>query len=685
MNRAERRRATREGKTTDPLAITWYSNAVWAGTGYGTQTKQVVHRLQSAGHHIAIACNWGLQATRMTYDGIPHYPMGVDTWSNDTVEPVFRDWSYQHPDAKPLVVALFDAWPLKGPAWDRMPVAIWTMIDHLPAPPAVLAFLNKPNVTPLAASRFAQQQIERAGIESIYVPMAIDTNLYKPTPTWHNGTTAVTGREMMGFGDEAEDVFIVSAVNANKSGSGVHRKAWGENLLAFSVFAKRHDDVRLYIHTERNGAYGGVNFMPLIESLGIPEHQYRFVNQWAMHNGIPNEAMAAIYSATDVLLAPTLGEGFGLTVAEAGACETPVIVSDFTCQPELISEDSYLVDGQVWWDSHQAAWWQVPNVGQIVEALEAAYRRGRFRSTKQREHIVANFDADTVFEQHWLPALETITAEPDSPPAVVGGPTPATFLRNDDVTPTLSIYVPCYKRPDDLAALMAALADQIDERVEVIVSDDDPDGSGYAPVVTHLGESSARVDYQRRRTNIGGDANLLRGLSVGTAPWVWVMGDDDYPLPGTVARVLEVIEADLVDRIILLSEYAPQDAAGFTGIPAELAEVDPGLLVAATLVSANVVRRSALDFRLANERADSMYANSWANTSCQMVHVLAEPGIVVGFNHVDSFATYSQFDGGLEGVHRIWGDLLKGYGVQNPGEPHFSWNFVSAANRALAR
>jgi len=163
------------------------------------------------------------------------------------------------------------------------------------------------------------------------------------------------------------------------------------------------------------------------------------------------------------------------------------------------------------------------------------------------------------------------------------------------------------------------------------------------------------------------------------------MGDDDYPLPGTVARVLEVIEADLVDRIILLSEYAPREAAGFTGIPAELAKVDPGLLVAATLVSANVVRRSALDFRLANEMQDSMYANSWANTSCQMLHVLRVPGIAVGANHADSFATFSQFDGGLPGVHRIWGELLRGYGVPNPGEPHFSWNFVSAANRAGAK
>lgn len=411
MNRAERRRAERDGKTTDPLAITWFSNAIFTPTGYGTQTSQVVKQLDAIGHRVAIAANYGLQASRMVFDDIPHYPMGFEAYSNDIIEPTFMDWSRQNPDAKPLVIALYDAWPLKAPSWDRMPVAIWTMIDHLPAPPAVLNFLRKPNVTPLAASRFAHEQITKAGIDAIYVPMAIDTDLYKPTPTWRNGDRNFTGRQLMGFGDDAEDFFVVSIVNANKSASGVHRKAHAENLLAFSIFAEMHDDVRLYVHTERNGMHGGINFAPLLESLSIPEDKYRFVNQWAQHIGIPNEAMAALYTATDVLLAPTMGEGFGLTVAEAGACETPVIVSDFTCQPELITDDSYLVGGQPWWDSYQAAWFQVPNVAQIVEALEAAYQRGRFRSAKQREHIVANYDAATVFDTYWKPALEVLAAK----------------------------------------------------------------------------------------------------------------------------------------------------------------------------------------------------------------------------------------------------------------------------------
>jgi hypothetical protein len=674
VNRADRRRAERAGLTTDPLAVTWYSNAMWAETGYGTQTKQVVSRMTAEGHKVAVACNYGLQAMQTIYDGVPHYPMGVESYSNDVVEPTFMDWSRQNPGFPPLLIALFDAWPLKGPAWDRMPVGIWTMVDHLPVPPAVLAFLAKPNVTPLAASRFAHSEIERAGVEAIYIPMAIDTNLYQPTPTWTRGDgKVITGRELMGFGDSGEDYFVVSCINANKAGGNVHRKAWAENLMAFKMFADRHDDVRLYLHTERRGKYGGVDFDALIPAVGIEPHQFRFVNQWASHTGIPNEAMAALYTATDVLLAPTYGEGFGLTVAEAGSCGTPAIVNDFTCQPELVSADSWLTTSQPWWDNLQASWFSIPNIASIVDALEQAYARGRGRSQAQRDHVVANFDADTVYAENWKPALLAMTAERD---AVTDPVPPATWTRNTEQTPTLGIYVPAYKRAE-LGRLLASLAPQLSERVEVVISDDDPQGSGLRHVIEHLSDTPARVDYSRRRMNLGPDANILRGLEVGTAPWVWQMGDDDWALPGAVERILAAIdEAPVLDRLVLLSEHFGSPASGLVGPMRTLAEHDPSLPIAATLITANVVRRSALDTRLGHEKLDTMYGASWANTTCQGVYVIPEPCIGVGTGHVDGYAGIT--DLGSEGVGVIWTDLLRGYGIE-PTPAAFARNYVNVA------
>jgi glycosyltransferase involved in cell wall biosynthesis len=124
--------------------------------------------------------------------------------------------------------------------------------------------------------------------------------------------------------------------------------------------------------------------------------------------GIPTEALVAMYSAANVLLAPSYGEGFGLTVLEAGAAGCPQIVTDFTAQPELVSSDGWAVPGALWWDAPQASWWMIPNVGAITAALEESYARGPGRSQVAIDHA-AQWDADKVYAEHWRPIIEALT------------------------------------------------------------------------------------------------------------------------------------------------------------------------------------------------------------------------------------------------------------------------------------
>jgi glycosyltransferase involved in cell wall biosynthesis len=59
----------------------------------------------------------------------------------------------------------------------------------------------------------------------------------------------------------------------------------------------------------------------------------------------PNQdLLLQIYNAADILLAPSLYEGFGLTVLEAMACGTPVITSDVSSLPEVAGDAAILVD-----------------------------------------------------------------------------------------------------------------------------------------------------------------------------------------------------------------------------------------------------------------------------------------------------------------------------------------------------
>ena len=56
------------------------------------------------------------------------------------------------------------------------------------------------------------------------------------------------------------------------------------------------------------------------------------------------ETLIELYNAADILLAPSLYEGFGLTVLEAMACGTPVITSNVSSLPEIVGDAGILVD-----------------------------------------------------------------------------------------------------------------------------------------------------------------------------------------------------------------------------------------------------------------------------------------------------------------------------------------------------
>ncbi len=403
MSKPAKRPGKPARRVVNQRAILWASNSPWAPTGYGTQTAQVTRRLKDDRHRVAIASNYGLEAASFEWNGMKQFARGFDMYSNDVVPAHMAAWEHENPGFDPLLITLYDVWVFKGKQWDTLRnIASWVPIDHMPAPPAVIQFLSKPNVTPIAMSKFGRAMIEREGVETLYVPHAIE-KVFRPTaslPLPNGGS--LTGRQFM----EVDESKFVVGMNAANKGKVPNRKAYPEALLAFALFAKKHDDAVLYIHTEDRGAMGGINLRELAEACGIADDQIQFVDQYAYRTGIPQEMLAAIYTAMDVLLMPSMSEGFGIPIIEAQACGTPVIVTDSTSMPELLG-DGWLVEGQPWWDSLQNAWMVTPLVPSIVQALEESYQRGRERSLEAID-FTAQYDADYVYENYWRDVIAAL-------------------------------------------------------------------------------------------------------------------------------------------------------------------------------------------------------------------------------------------------------------------------------------
>jgi len=383
------------------MAISVWSNSPGQPTGYGEQAKHLIDRLKRDGFNVAALSNYGLEGVVGVYESpsgsVPHYARGMDLYSNDVVGVHHKHFTNQFPKEKHLLITLYDVWVLKAKVFDEMPVASWTPLDHVTMPPLVEQFLRKPNVKPISMSPHGQRQMDAKGIKNTYIPHGIDTAVFQPTEMIgvHKGSDFL----------QTKDRFVVGMVAANKASGLVHRKAFSENLLAFSLFHQKYPDSMLYLHTDPIGTQGGWNLMPLLASLGIKSEAVTFPNPIDYKYGIGQKDLAGLYTAMDVLLAAGYGEGFGIPTVEAQACGTRVIGSNWAATPDLLSEDCWVVDGQLTWDAGQNAFWQVPQVTSILTALEEAYKAGKGRSGASIL-FARQFDVETVWQEKWLPFLK---------------------------------------------------------------------------------------------------------------------------------------------------------------------------------------------------------------------------------------------------------------------------------------
>lgn len=378
--------------------LLWHSVAPWCPTGYGVQTDLFTERLAARDDiDLAISSGYGLQGRSMKWKNTLVYP--AEHWNSHVYQWVAHHGAGEHV----TTVTLVDVWPLDRDIFkaisDQGTLACWVPVDHKPAPTPVVEFLQETAATPIAMSHFGETELREAGLEPLYVPHGVDTNVFKP----------LDRREMRALLNFPEDAFIVGIV-ANNEGRARPRKAFSQSFMAFTKFRETHPDAILYLHSEVSGERrrGGVNLSRLASRFDIPDEAVRVTDQVMFENNIPPAVMAGLYNSFDVLLNPSYGEGFGVPIVEAQACGTPVIVTDWTSMPELCGA-GWTVGGHLDDDPVMDAFFMAPDPHEIVAALENAYEvRGNEALRASAVEFASAYDADRVVTDHWLPALEQL-------------------------------------------------------------------------------------------------------------------------------------------------------------------------------------------------------------------------------------------------------------------------------------
>jgi glycosyltransferase involved in cell wall biosynthesis len=373
-------------------------------TGYGVQAEYLIRYMKRHRMNVGILSNYGQEGSvgeyRTDFGVVPHYPRGVAPYSQDVLTPWHEHHRRAAPDLKHAIMTLYDVWVYNG--WkDDIPVISWVPLDHVTLPPQVAAFLRRDNVTPVAMAPHGKRQLENGGIESVYIPHAVNTKVFAKTPKIMGPDGMMPTRELLGVSD---DTFLVAMVAANKANGIIHRKAYDVNFMAFSAHLQSHPDSHLYVHADPAPNVGGFDLGLLARVCGIPPEKITFANREKYRMGYSQEELAALYSAADVLLAASYGEGFGVPCLEAQSAGTRCIASGWAASADLVAEDGWLVDGQPFWDEPQKAFYQVPLLDSVVSALALAEKERGFSAVSRK--FALDFDEEKVWTDYWLPFLK---------------------------------------------------------------------------------------------------------------------------------------------------------------------------------------------------------------------------------------------------------------------------------------
>jgi glycosyltransferase involved in cell wall biosynthesis len=113
--------------------------------------------------------------------------------------------------------------------------------------------------------------------------------------------------------------------------------------------------------------------------------------------------------------------------------------------------------------------------------------------------------------------------------------------------PVLSVVIPTFQRPEEMALAVESIADQIDAaldgKVEIIISDN-ASGPEKRAVIEALARTYPCVSYYIHASNEGGPYQICSAPHRARGRWTWVFGDDDVLGEGGLRLIVDTLERE---------------------------------------------------------------------------------------------------------------------------------------------
>ena len=300
----------------------------------------------------------------------------------------------------------------------------WSKIPELVQLAAPLPGGTGRRFIPLAMTKYGQQFLDTPHLAY----HGVETDKFRPVSD-KDPVTLPDGRVIASKGDAKEafgferDDFLVVRVDRNS-----HRKNFADTWRALVPVMKRHKNVKAWFHCKAEGDQ--LELPHLLSRDEETASRFFYPGQFSTKQGWPEEALIALYNAADAFVSTSWGEGFGLTLGEAAACQVPIVAQNVSSIPEVVGPGGILLEPQrlIAVESGQDQW--LPDVPAFTDAIERLYMsKGLRRSLGEagRQHVVSSFNWDetarVISELVTSVAQETpeslaldLTGEPDAEP-----------------------------------------------------------------------------------------------------------------------------------------------------------------------------------------------------------------------------------------------------------------------------